>query len=133
MHTDEHASCDRRHVIMVRAIIRIMQPYICMNYYPGCDQLAKASYTTGIKWSTRAKITFFFFCIIQKSQSKVGTLWEVPPIAKKKGGRFLARPRGAPPQHAVCNCVTAKYVYSSTQYLGTVSRRLPCVHSSITY
>ena len=25
MHTDEHASCDRRHVIMVHAIIRIMQ------------------------------------------------------------------------------------------------------------
>jgi len=27
MHSNEHASCDRRHVIMVHAIIRVMQSF----------------------------------------------------------------------------------------------------------
>jgi hypothetical protein len=38
---------------------------------------------------------------------------------REKKGRFLARARGAPPRHAVCNFATAKYVYfvySNTQY-----------------
>jgi hypothetical protein len=96
MHTDEHASCDRRHVIMIHAIIRIMQPYTCMNYYPGCDQLAKASYTTGIKWSTRAKITLFFFLHNTKIPVQGRYFVGGTSDCKKKKGGGSSRDRAVP-------------------------------------